>query len=248
MLDYLENILSRKRLEENRRFKPAYAPAAAPKPPTLLKGGTLSVIAEVKRASPSRGTLAAIDDPASLAKQYLAGGAAMLSILTDEAFSGSLSDLSAVSRAFPESPILRKDFIVDLSQLEESKSVGATAVLLIVAVLGGQIPLFQREAETLGLDVLIEVHDEKELAVALSSGSKIIGVNNRNLSTFQVDLHIAERLAPLIPSHLIKVAESGIRTPEEARRMRRAGYDAVLVGEALVCSSSPKELIEEMRR
>ena len=172
----------------------------------------------------------------------------MLSVLTDEAFSGSLNDLHAVSQALPGCPILRKDFIVDLRQLQESKRYGATAVLLIVAVLGEETALFLKEAEKLGLDVLVEVHDEEELQIALNAGARMIGVNNRNLSTFEVDLAVAERLAPLIPSHLIKVAESGIHTHEDAQRMRKSGYDAVLVGEALVRSENPKNLIEELRR
>jgi indole-3-glycerol phosphate synthase len=232
MHNHLEKILARKK-EEVKNLH--------------LKGNKLSVIAEIKRASPSRGDLAPIADPVLLARQYRAGGAAMLSVLTDEAFSGSLNDLHTVSQALPGCPILRKDFIVDLRQLQESKRYGATAVLLIVAVLGEETALFLKEAESLGLDVLVEVHDEEELQIALNAGARMIGVNNRNLSTFEVDLAIAERLAPLIPSHLIKVAESGIHTPEDAQRMRRAGYDAILVGEALVRSENPKHLIEELR-
>lgn len=195
----------------------------------------LSVIAEIKRRSPSKGVIGKIEDPVRLAQTYLKGGASALSVLTEEsAFGGSLHDLARVARAFEQTPVLRKDFILDPIQLQQAVLAGASAVLLIVAVLGRRTAFFLEEARKLGLEALVEVHNEEELQIALEAGAEIIGVNNRNLSTFAIDLSIAERLAPLIPDSLVKVAESGILTAADRERMQRAGYDAVLIGEALV--------------
>ncbi len=204
------------------------------------------MIAEIKRKSPAKGNLAPIADPVLLASRYVAAGASAFSVLTDgQDFGGSLEDLQQIAKAFPEMPILRKDFIVDVKQIKETVRAGASAILLIVAVLGEKLPEMIASAIAYGLDPLVEVHDRKELEMALAAGAEIIGVNNRNLATFQIDLAVAEELATHIPPTLIRIAESGVRTATDAQRMRRAGYDAILVGEALVTASDPKELLEE---
>lgn len=240
MSNYLELIVERKKIEI----------AALKKKKKLrenLRGDSLKVIAEIKRRSPSKGMIREIADPLQLAKAYLEGGASALSVLTDkEGFGGSLEDLQKTASTFPDACVLRKDFIIDPIQLEETCKAGASAVLLIVAILGNKTSLFIEEAKKWHLETLVEVHNEEELAIAIAAGSEIIGVNNRNLSTFEIDLSVAERLAPLIPQGIVKVAESGISSREDALRMRKAGYDAVLVGEALVKAHSPQELIKKL--
>lgn len=240
MHSYLEDILKEKQrevaiLKQRKSMKDA------------LRSDKLSVIAEIKRQSPSLGKMRDIQDPLELAKQYIEGGASAISVLTDSyGFKGSIEDLKSVVSAF-DIPVLRKDFIVDSVQLGETISAGASAVLLIVAVLENRIGHFISLTKELGLDALVEVHDEKELELAIKGGAEIIGVNNRNLSSFVVDTSIALRLAPLIPSNVIRVAESGIKTKEDALMVRRAGFDAVLVGEALVKSDNPQNLIQELK-
>jgi len=209
---------------------------------TALAGAEMSVIAEIKRASPSRGTFPVVIEPAALAIDYIAGGAAAISVLTDGPFfHGSLGDLEttagvAHARRRPV-PVLRKDFVVDPYQIVEARAYGADAVLLIVAALDDELLTdLLAEAAALGMDALVEVHDERELQRAATVGAKLIGINNRDLKSFSVDLGVSERLAPLAPEDSVVVAESGIFGPEEVKRLHAAGARAVLVGEGLVTS------------
>ncbi len=198
------------------------------------RGGPKRIIAEVKRRSPSAGNIATISDPAALAQQYVAQGAAAISVLTNTShFGGSLSDLSAV-RAAVAVPVLRKEFVAHPGQCDEAAEVGAHAVLLIAAVLGKGLGRMLRYARSLGLDALVEVHDERELQLALESEATIIGVNNRDLRTFEVDLGVSERLVQLVPPDVVFVAESGIRSDADLERLRAAGISNFLVGEFLV--------------
>lgn len=221
-----------------------------PDPPSLrdalLRPG-LGVIAEVKRRSPSRGVIDANFDPVSRSRSYVAGGAVAISVLTEPSqFGGSNDDLTAVVVA-TGLPVLRKDFTVDPLQVWEARALGAAAVLLIVAALtAGELDALMREARLAGLDALVEVHSDNEAKVALDAGAGIIGVNNRDLATFETDLAVAERLVPLLAEAEVTVGESGIWNVSDAGRMRAAGCDAVLVGEALVRSTHPETLIREM--
>lgn len=217
-----------------------------------LKQPGFAVIAEIKRTSPSKGILGDIPDPSLLALKYSEGGASAISVLTDvEHFGGSLEDLKQVSLKLQSKgiavPTLRKDFIVHELQLFEAVLVGASAVLLIASVLGKDLKRMQELATSVGLEVLTEIHDERDLEIALEAGSKIIGVNNRNLKTFEINLKTSERLRPQIPKDVIAVSESGIHTVEQAVRMKRASFDAILVGEALVTSKDPSTLITKMK-
>lgn len=214
---------------------------------SALRRDGVSVIAEVKRASPSKGALAAITDPAALAAQYEAGGASVISVLTEQRrFSGSLADLAAVRQAV-DIPILRKDFIVTSYQLWEARAYGADLALLIVAALHDQalISLIER-TESLGMTPLVEVHDEPERDRALAAGAKLIGINARNLKTLEVDRSVFGRVAKGIPSDIVVVAESGIRGPRDLVSYAGAGADAVLVGEALVTGEDPRAAVHEM--
>ncbi|MGV1009995.1 MAG: indole-3-glycerol phosphate synthase TrpC [Dermatophilaceae bacterium] len=204
----------------------------------------LAVIAEVKRASPSKGALAPIADPAGLAAEYAVGGAAAVSVLTESRhFAGSLADLAAV-RERVSVPVLRKDFTVDPYQVLEARAYGADLVLLIVAALGQRDLLVLRElTERLGMTALVEVHDEDETRRALDAGSRVIGVNARNLKTLEVDRGVFARLRPQIPDDAVAVAESGVRQPADAREYADAGARAVLVGEALVRAGRPRETV-----
>lgn len=198
-----------------------------------LRGDGVKVICEVKRSSPSKGALAAIADPAGLAADYEAGGAAVISVLTEQRrFGGSLADLEAV-RARVDVPILRKDFIVTAYQLWEARAYGADLVLLIVAALDQEalVSLIER-AESIGLTPLVEVHDEEEIERAVAAGAKIIGVNARNLKDLKVDRSTFERVVGEIPPHIVKVAESGVRGPHDLIAYANEGADAVLVGES----------------
>lgn len=201
----------------------------------------LSVIAEVKRRSPSRGVLAAGLDAVAQARIYEDAGATAVSVLTEPLhFDGSLDDLVAVQDAVAV-PVLRKDFVLDPAQVFEARAVGADAVLLIVAALGADLlgRMIVAAAEV-GIDALVEVHDREEAATAHAAGATLIGVNNRDLETFVTDLGVAEALASTVQANgIVTVAESGIRTPDDAGRMRSAGYDAILVGEALVVADDP---------
>ncbi len=222
-----------------------------PAPPSLataLSAPGLSVIAEIKRRSPSRGPIDTALDPSAHAQRYVAGGAAAVSVLTERAFfDGSPEDLQLVA-AEVDVPVLRKDFIVHPMQVWEARLWGASAVLLIVAALTDDaLHSLLAEAGRLGMEALVEVHDEAELDRALSQGASIVGVNNRDLTTFEVQLETSERLAVALGDEAVKVAESGIWTADDAARMASVGFDAVLVGEALVRSDHPELLIEALR-
>ncbi len=212
-----------------------------------LKAEGVSVIAEVKRASPSRGKMADIADPAALACQYEAGGAKMISVLTEPRhFGGSLDDLDAVRRAV-QVPLLRKDFVVSSYQLWEARAHGADVVLLIVAALeqSALISLVERAA-SIGLLPLVEVHAEPELDRALDAGATVVGVNARNLATLKVDRGIFGRLAGRIPEGIVKIAESGVRGPRDLLAYAASGADAVLVGESLVSEKDPQSAVADL--
>jgi indole-3-glycerol phosphate synthase len=206
-----------------------------------------SVISEVKRRSPSKGALADIPDPASLAQAYARGGAAAISVLTEERrFGGSLDDLRTV-RAAVETPVLRKDFIVESYQLVEARAAGADLALLIVAALDDDtLRRLHDEARELGLTVLVEVHDEAETERAVTLGAELVGVNARNLKTLAVDDDTFGRLAPLVPEDRVLVAESGISGPDDVTRFVGEGARAVLVGEALVRDGDPTAAVRSM--
>jgi indole-3-glycerol phosphate synthase len=224
----------------------AAAPAAIDALAALRAPG-VGVIAEVKRRSPSAGALATIDDPAELAIQYQAGGARMISVLTEQrSFGGSLDDLDSV-RAAVRVPVLRKDFVVGSYQVHEARAHGADAVLLIVAALEQQVLIGLRErVESLGMTALVEVHTEEEASRALDAGARVIGVNARDLRTLDVDRSTFERIAPGLPSEVVKVAESGVRGPLDLIEYAAAGADAVLVGESLVTGSDPRHAVAEL--
>lgn len=207
--------------------------------------GRLGVIAEVKKASPSVGLIDPDFDPIRQAGRYLDGGASCLSILTDEKyFQGSLSYLTRISK-ISDVPLLRKDFTIHEVQIHEAVVSGADAVLLIVAALSDdQLRRLHDEARAFMLDVLVEVHDLAEMERALELGADLIGVNNRNLKTFEVDLATTERLAEEVPDEVLLVSESGIKTPADALRVLQAGANAVLIGEALMRAQDPSREIE----
>ncbi len=208
----------------------------------------MSVIAEIKRASPSRGHLADIPHPAALAAGYVQGGARAISVLTTPAgFNGRAQDLREVSAA-NLAPALCKDFVTHPLHLAFARLHGASAVLLIVAAFDGASSLrsMLEQAHVLGLDVLVEVHDGVELDVALDAGARIVGVNHRNLKDFTMDMTLFERLRPRIPDGVIAVAESGIKTADMVQRMHNAGADAVLIGEAVSAQERPEEKIAEL--
>jgi indole-3-glycerol phosphate synthase len=214
--------------------------------PAFRRAGC-SVIAEVKRRSPSKGDLAEIPDPAALATAYQQGGAAAVSVLTEKRrFGGSLADLDAV-RATVGLPVLRKDFVIDHYQLLETRAHGADLVLLIVAALpGDRLPSLYDRALELGLTPLVEVHDEPETERAAELGASLIGVNARNLRTLEVDPATFGKLVPALPDGAVKVAESGIATPADVRRLVGEGADVVLVGEALVKDGDPVGAVRAM--
>jgi len=208
----------------------------------------LAVIAEVKRRSPSRGALAADLDPAATARAYAAGGASCLSVLTDvEFFGGSSEDLRA-ARAAVELPVLRKDFTVDPRDVCDARLMGADAVLLIVAALDDdELGELHALAGDVGLDVLVEVHDEAELDRALAVGATVVGVNQRDLVTFEVDRQRAARVGAAMPDGILRVAESGVQGPEDAAALAAAGFHAVLVGESIVTSGDPAASVAALR-
>jgi indole-3-glycerol phosphate synthase len=208
----------------------------------------LAVIAEIKRRSPSKGLLSAELEPKLIAEQYEDAGASCISVLTDsQFFGGSVEDLKS-ARAAVALPVLRKDFTVSLHDICDAKLMGADCILLIVAALKRvELAEFHKFASELGLDVLVEVHDEPELDLALEAGAKMIGVNQRDLKTFEVDQQRAVRVAKEIPSSVVRVAESGVRTRDDALRLRDAGYHAVLVGESLVTSKNIATTLSELR-
>jgi indole-3-glycerol phosphate synthase len=252
---YLERILERHRqvAAADRRSPVRLADDAAAMQPTrgfeaaLRDRDALGVISEIKRRSPSKGDLNTALDPAVLAVDYERGGAACLSVLTDgEFFGGSPDDLRA-ARAACSLPVLRKDFTVCELDVVDARLMGADCVLLIAAALDpAELTDLHALATGIGLDVLVEIHGEAELGHALAAGASLIGVNQRDLVTFEVDHERAVRMAGLIPSEAVKVAESGVRGGDDARQLRAAGYDAVLVGETLVTSSDPSATIREL--
>ncbi|MEP1125193.1 MAG: indole-3-glycerol phosphate synthase TrpC [Ilumatobacter sp.] len=207
----------------------------------------LGVIAEIKRRSPSKGALAPDLDARDLARAYERGGAACLSVLTDvDHFGGSVDDLQT-ARAACSLPVLRKDFTVSELDVVDTRLMGADCLLLIAAAIDKkQLVAFCQLAKEIGLDVLVEIHDEGQLDVVLAADATLIGVNQRDLETFEVDHERAVRMADVIPGHAIKVAESGIRHGADARALESAGYQAVLVGEMLVTSESPADAIAEL--
>lgn len=227
------------------------AEAAAPRGDafeTALAGaGTVNVIAECKRRSPSRGVLCADYDAPRIARQYEAGGAAAVSVLTEPTFfDGSLEHLSAVREAV-SLPILRKDFIVDEYQLFEARVAGADAVLLIVAALEPRdLRCLHERARELGLGVLVEVHDDDELPLAIDAGARVIGVNNRNLRTLAVDVDASYRLAARMPSNVIAVSESGLQSRSDLERLSAAGYRAFLIGERFMTDPNPAGAIRAL--
>ncbi len=226
------------------------AAEAAPPPRdtmTALRAPGIAVIAEVKRASPSRGQLAPIADPAELARAYQNGGARVISVLTEERrFGGSLADLDAV-RSAVDIPVLRKDFVVGPYQIHEARAHGADMLLLIVAALDqpALVSMLDR-TESLGMTALVEVHTEGEADRALQAGAKVIGVNARDLKTLDVDRNCFGRIAPGLPSDIIRVAESGVRGPADLLAYAGGGADAVLVGEGLVTSGDPRGTVADL--
>jgi indole-3-glycerol phosphate synthase len=224
----------------------------SPKPrgfAAALRGPHITMIAEVKKASPSRGVLRADFDPVWIAGRYAEGGAAALSVLTDaKHFQGSLDFLPAIREKLPSGPpLLRKDFLFDEYQFYEARAYGADAALLIVAIL--EQPLLESLLDLsrdLGLDALVEVHDEAEMERALAAKAELIGVNNRDLRTFEMDLATTERLRPLAPPSVTFVAESGIFTREDMLRLERAGVSAALIGESVVTAPDPAVKVREL--
>jgi indole-3-glycerol phosphate synthase len=207
----------------------------------------VAVIAEVKRASPSSGRLARIEDPADLAAQYADGGARVISVLTEQRrFGGSLADLHAV-RQRVDVPVLRKDFVVSPYQVHEARAHGADLVLLIVAALEqNELVGLRERIESLGMTALVEVHTEDEASRALDAGARVIAVNARNLKNLEVDRSVFERIAPGLPSDIVKIAASGVRDQHDLLRYASAGADAVLVGEGLVTDRDPRSAVAEL--
>jgi indole-3-glycerol phosphate synthase len=255
---YLDRILAAHRASaagDDRDLRSLVAAAVA-LPPTrgfaaalvASAADRLAVIAEVKRRSPSRGDLHADLDPAAVASAYEAGGAACLSVLTDrQHFGGSPDDLRAARAAVPL-PVLRKDFTVSRHDVVDARLMGADCVLLIVAALDDtELRTFHELAVEIGLDVLVEVHDEPELDRALAVGATLVGVNQRDLVTFEVDTSRAVRMAPKMPEGVVRVAESGVGGPGDAATLAAAGYDAVLVGESVVTAGDHAAAVAALR-
>lgn len=255
MKTYLDSILAfhRERARNDARDVSALMVQAQSTPAVrgfrraLAQESHLAVISEIKRRSPSKGDLNADLDPAAVARQYETGGATCLSVLTDEPhFGGSVADLQAARNAC-SLPVLRKDFTVDVRDVCDARIMGADCVLLIAAALS---PDEMRDclsmAREVGIDALVEVHDEKELTVALNCGADLVGVNQRDLVTFHVDHDRAVRMGAVIPKTVVSVAESGVRGRMDAQALRAAGYDAVLVGEHLVTASDPVAALRDL--
>jgi indole-3-glycerol phosphate synthase len=253
---FLDRIIAEKLAElEQRQLAPLSELEAAVrgKPPPLdlaaaLAGDSLRLIAEVKRASPSRGVLRADLDPAKLAETYARCGAAAVSVLTESRyFRGSGEDLKAIRRKLPKIPLLRKDFILKPYQVFESRAWGADAILLIAAILdNSELKGLLSLSHELGMQCLVEVHNEEELKRALEQNARIIGINNRNLDSMAVDLNVTRRLRPLIPPDRLVVSESGIKGRGDIQKLREFGVNAVLIGEALVTASDVAARIKEL--
>jgi indole-3-glycerol phosphate synthase len=263
-MSILEEILVRKRAEvsnaKERLSADRMASAAeACGEPTrgfrtaLMRGPTPRIIAEMKPRSPSRGVIRADFDPVTCAKAYFEGGAAAISVLTDNHYFGGELGTLEIARGVIPLPLLRKDFTVDVYQIDEARVAGADAILLIVAAIPGVDPIaeirrLKDRADDLGLDALIEVHDDREFDIAVECGADFIGINNRDLATFEVDLEVSERLAGRVPDGVVVVAESGIFTAKDVARLESAGVDAFLVGEALMREPDPGLALRELRR
>ncbi len=258
MPSILDEIVTAKRVElaEAKRAAPLaevqQAAAEQPRPLNLsgsLIGGGIRLIAEVKKASPSRGLLSPDFDPVRLAETYVSNGAAAISCLTDPRFQGELAHLSAIkqSGASGRTPVLRKDFIFDPYQIYEARAAGADGILLIVAILEpSQLKDLLETAQSLWMQCLVEVHHEAELETAVEEGADIIGINNRDLHTFTTDLAVTQRLAPLVPRGKVMVSESGIFTRDDLRLLNRSRVNAVLVGEALVTAPDVAAKVREL--
>jgi indole-3-glycerol phosphate synthase len=212
-----------------------------------LHGPRLAVIAEMKQRTPTMGVLAEEYSPADLAHAYTEGGAAAISVLTQMASFGGRPEHVMAARGATSLPILRKDFVTDPFEIAEARAAGADAVLLIVAALErSQLAQLLAVAKSRGIAALVEVHDEAETNAALEAGAQLIGINHRDLRTFAVDLALTDRLRKVIPTSVVVVAESGIRTPDDARRVYEAGANAILVGEALMRADNPADRIREL--
>jgi indole-3-glycerol phosphate synthase len=255
MATYLDRILAAHRAAaaSDVRDLGALADRARASGPTrdfggaLARGQEVAVIAEIKRASPSKGMLAPDLDASRIAVEYQAGGAAALSVLTDrEFFLGSIDDLRT-ARAATALPVLRKDFTVGPADVFDARCMGADAVLLIAAALSPEeLSELMAVAASIGLQALVEVHDEREATRAVTAGAALIGVNQRDLYSFEVDTDRAVRVARMLPDGVIRVAESGVRNGDDVRRLGDAGFDAVLVGEALVASPDPAAAVRAL--
>ncbi len=226
---------------------------AQQQPPALslaaaLTGDRIRLIAEVKKASPSRGILRADFNPVAIAQSYAQSGAAAISVLTQAShFKGSLDHLHDIRKAIPHLPLLRKDFILDPYQVYQSRAYGADSLLLIVAILSPEkLGALLELSRQLGMDCLVEVHNKKELEIALGSGARIIGINNRNLKTFNVDLATTRRLQPLIPPDRIVVSESGIKDSRDMAKLKSWGINAALVGEAMMLATDIPAKMREL--
>lgn len=256
MAEFLSTIVEhvKAQVEERRRKMPASALQERPlfHTPTRgfarsLNGSSRRIIAEVKRASPSKGLIRDNCEPVEVAKDYAGHGASAISVLTEERFfQGSLSYLEQI-RGTVNLPLLRKDFIIDPYQLTEARSYGADAVLFIAALLEPSLLRELREQATaLSLDMLVEVHTEEELNAAVKAGAQLVGINNRDLKTFEVSLATTEKLAPLIPTGMLGVCESGIDTVEQIRRVEKLGIHVFLIGEALMRAAQPGKKLREL--
>jgi indole-3-glycerol phosphate synthase len=253
----LDDIIARTRgdlaIRRQQRSLADVEAAARAQPPArrfglaLRRPGKVTCIAEFKRRSPSAGWIRQGADPGPTARTYAAGGAAALSVLTDQPFfGGGLEDLRAAREAVTI-PVLRKDFMVDRYQVAEARAAGADAILLIVSALSDEaIALLLQAAGDYGVDALVEAHDQAEVRRAVALGARIIGVNNRDLKTFTMDRDLAVRLRPLVPPDRVMVAESGIRTADDVRALGAAGIDAVLVGETLMRAADPGAALREL--
>jgi indole-3-glycerol phosphate synthase len=247
--EHVRGVVERRRREmplEALRDRPLFA-ASTRGFARNLRGLERRIIAEVKKASPSKGLIRADFDPVAIARDYAAGGAGAISVLTEERFfQGSLLYLEQIRNAVAI-PLLRKDFMLDPYQIEEAKAYGADAVLFIAAMLDTALmrDLHDRATE-LSLDTLIEVHTEQELEAAVAVGAQLIGINNRDLRTFDVSLSATERLAPLLPAHIPAVCESGIDSLEQIRRVERLGIHVFLIGESLMRAPEPGKKLSEL--